>query len=168
MKQEESKMSTEQYHPIHRAIAVLEREEGEQAKAIRPRGSPPSLRDRLFSRRQLFQAAAGASLALGAGGLAPARADGGAEPKPVPETTPVPCGPVHFMFPGPADAGNEPSTIFDFNGFVGGADLKLSGTGTNTATGQKTPYTFHTDWRFMSGVYVGEDGNVHKGTFSFI
>jgi hypothetical protein len=94
-------------------------------------------------------------------------------PVPIPHTTPGPFGPIHFFFPGPPqgtdpNTGHDPSTIFDFNGFVGVADLNFSGTGTDTTTNASAPYTFHTDTRFMIGVFRGTDGQIHRGAFAFI
>jgi hypothetical protein len=94
-------------------------------------------------------------------------------PVPIPHTTPTPFGAFHFFFPGPVEGvdpntGHDPSTIYNFNGFLGEADLDLSGTGTDTTTNVSAPYTFHTDMRFMSGVFVGTDGGVHRGAFAFI
>jgi len=90
-------------------------------------------------------------------------------------------GAFHVFFPGPADGsaaatdpegvhpdGRDPSTIFNFDGVIGQADLNLTGTGTDTTTGQSAPYGFHTDMRFMAGRFVGTDGQVHKGAFAFI
>ncbi len=70
----------------------------------------------------------------------------------------------HVTFFGP---GIDPSSIGDFNGFVGVADLQGTGTGTNP-DGSPETLLFDTDMRFMSGVYVGQDGAVHKGTFGFV
>ena len=90
-------------------------------------------------------------------------------------------GAFHVFFPGPADGsaapsdpegvhpdGRDPSTIFNFDGVIGQAELNLTGTGTDTTTGQSAPYQFHTDMRFMAGKFVGTDGLVHKGAFAFI
>ena len=63
--------------------------------------------------------------------------------------------------------GVDPSSITDFNGFVGVADVQGTGTGTNP-DGSVETLLFDTDMRFMSGVYIGEDGKVHKGTFGFV
>ena len=85
------------------------------------------------------------------------------EPDPIPHTTllgppgvPIPC-PIapHFFFPGnveglpaptdptgPQAGGRDPSTIFDFDGVIGEADVSLTGTGTDTTTGQSAPYSF--------------------------
>lgn len=88
---------------------------------------------------------------------------------------------AHFFFPGPVEGtaastdptgvhpgGRDPSAIYDFNGFIGSADLILSGTGTDLTTGKSDKYTFHTDSRFMSGVFLGTDGRRHRGNFAFI
>ena len=104
-----------------------------------------------------------------------------AAPFPIPHLTPTPVGEsYHFFFPGPVEGttaptdptgphtgtGRDPSVIWDFKGFVGSADVNLSGTGT-TATGN-APYTFHADMRFMKGQWVGTDGKVHHGALAFI
>jgi hypothetical protein len=110
--------------------------------------------------------------------------------RPCPEQNPIPhinqatigIGGFRFFFPGPIDGspaatdhepppkkpGRDPSTIFDFDGVVGQADLTLTGTGTDTTTGASAPYGFHTDMRFIAGRFVGTDGKIHKGTFAFI
>jgi len=111
------------------------------------------------------------------------------EPDPIPHTTllgppgvPIPC-PIapHFFFPGnveglpaptdptgPQAGGRDPSTIFDFDGVIGEADVSLTGTGTDTTTGQSAPYSFDADMRFMAGRFVGTDGALHTGAFVFI
>jgi hypothetical protein len=125
-----------------------------------------------LSRRQFLRTTAGAGIGVGAGLLLPkwAFADGGDKvlPNPIPFAQKLlpptrPYGPFHFMFPGPADQGHEPSLITDFNGFIGVA--KISGTGTD-ANGNAL--TFGGDMRFMKGEYVGVDGNNHRGAFAFI
>ena len=72
--------------------------------------------------------------------------------------------PFHFTGFGPA---TDPSSIDDFNGFVGVADVQGTGTATNP-DGTTETLLFDTDMRFMSGVYVGQDGAVHKGAFRFV
>jgi hypothetical protein len=85
---------------------------------------------------------------------------------PKPTTSKATIGGVTFSlaFFGP---GLDPSSITDFNGFVGVADVQGTGTGTNP-DGSTETLLFDTDMRFMSGVYVGQDGAVHKGTFGFV
>ncbi len=83
------------------------------------------------------------------------------DPKPTANTV---FDTFHVTFFGP---GVDPSSIGDFNGFVGVADVQGTGTATNP-DGSTETLLFDTDMRFMSGVYVGLDGAVHKGTFGFV
>jgi hypothetical protein len=74
----------------------------------------------------------------------------------------------HFNRPGPADSavrglGGEPSSITDFNGFVGVA--MVDGTGTD---GSGNFLLWEADVRFMKGVYRGVDGDIHQGAFAFV
>lgn len=67
----------------------------------------------------------------------------------------------------PIDA--EPSTITDFNGFVGLAYISGMVTRTNTATGEERTLPFvNSDMRFMKGVFRGTDGRMHHGAFAFV
>jgi len=94
-------------------------------------------------------------------------------PLPIPGGVLVPNpfgGPdVHFHKPGPADSatpdkiGGDPSSIGDFNGFVGVAHVQ--GTGTDNAG---NTLLWDVDIRFMKGVYQGVDGNLHRGAFAFV
>jgi hypothetical protein len=98
------------------------------------------------------------------------------QPEPIPHTIATPFGTtIHFFFPGPVEgdptnpnAGHDPSVITDFSGVIGQADLLLTGTGTDLATGDSAPYDFHTDMRFMNGEFVAADGETHRGAFAFI
>ena len=63
--------------------------------------------------------------------------------------------------------GIDPSSITDFNGFVGVADVQGTGRATNP-DGSVEELLFDTDMRFMTGVYVSQDGAVHKGAFGFV
>ena len=145
-----------------------------------------NLQQRGVTRRSLIRgatgAAAGAGLMLSSGLSLPALADDDEHnncrvlARPIPHIT----GPGHFFFPGPPDgsappsfphfpnAGFDPSTITDFKGVVANADLNFAGTGTDLNTGNSTPYTFHTDWRFFKGIFVSIDGHMREGTLSFI
>ncbi len=97
-----------------------------------------------------------------------------AVPRPIPHIS-TPPG-THFFFPGSVDAspttspntGHDPSIITDFKGVIGQADLNLSGTGTDLSTGRSATYNFHTDMRFMDGVFVGLDNEEHRGAIGFI
>ena len=100
---------------------------------------------------------------------------------PIPNPTIATCTRIHGFFPGnvegnpaptdpngPQPNGRDPSTIFNFDGVIGQADLILTGTGTDTTTGQSAPYDFGCDMRFMAGRFVATDGKMHKGAFAFI
>jgi hypothetical protein len=151
------------------------------------------LQHRLLNRRNLIRGAAGtaagAGLLLGSGlrfsALADDEDDEGKETcglaLPLPHTTAGPFGPLHFYFPGPIDGsaaatdgtgthpeGRDPSTITNFEGFVGQVDLTFSGTGMDTKTGATAPYKFHTDTRFMKGTFIASDERRHHGAFAFI
>src|SRR5215470_7584570 len=135
-----------------------------------------------LGRRNLIQGATGAGLLLSSGLSLPAFAqddddeDNKCKPlaRPIPHIT-TPPG-QHFFFPGPPDgsapstfphfpnAGFDPSTITAFQGMIGQADLFFTGTGTTLATGESATYGVHTDWRFMTGVFIGIDGLQHNGT----
>ncbi len=128
--------------------------------------------ERAVSRRNFVRAAAGAAgAALAAGPVVRALAQGTSNtgPKPIPGGTQLPFLPpgklIHFFLPGP---GHEVSTITDFNGFVGLANVNGTGMGTDTTTGIQTRLIFKSDNRFMKGVFVGQDGQTHTGTFAFI
>ncbi len=119
------------------------------------------LQEKWLTRRNLIRGAAGtaagAGLLLGSGMRLPALADDDEDkekcglPLPLPHTT---AGPS--------------STITNFEGFVGNVDLTFSGTGMDTKTGATAPYQFHTDTRFMKGVFIASDERRHHGTFAFI
>ena len=102
-------------------------------------------------------------------------------PVPIPHINIPPPGGGHFYFAGPVSGaaastdpsgshpeGRDPSTIFNFKGFVGQGDFHLTGTGTDLTTGQTAPYVFHADIRFMDGVFVGTDGKERKASFAFV
>ena len=124
----------------------------------------------LLSRRQFMTAAAGATgVVLGSGlwmpGLASAHS---IAPRPIPGGV-QPFGPgteVFHVFP--IAAGVEPSSITDFHGAIGAAEVQGTGTATNTETGATSSLVFDVDARFMQGIYIGVDGESHHGTFSFI
>jgi hypothetical protein len=105
---------------------------------------------------------------MSAGLLRPARAIAAkrvnATPNPIPGGITIGTLQFHVLPFGP---GLEPATINDFNGFVGVADVQGTGTATNP-DGSTETLLFDTDMRFMKGVYVGQDGAVHKGTFGFV
>src|ERR1700730_8859594 len=62
---------------------------------------------------------------------------------------------------------SELSSITDFKGKVGAADVQGMGTATG-ADGKTERLLFDSDMRFMEGTYVGVDGHTHRGTFAFV
>lgn len=130
---------------------------------------------RAMSRRQFGRTVTAATLAgaaLGVGLHRPgwASAHGSHDPRPIPGGTPVLGGAFHVFGPGiidPIDA--EPSSITDFNGFVGIAFISGTVTRTNVKTGEVRALPFvDSDMRFMKGVYRGLDGQMHQGGFAFV
>jgi hypothetical protein len=123
-----------------------------------------------FSRRAFIggAAAAAAGASLGSGLVWPAAASAGSfsVPPPKPTTATFTVGGVtfHNVFPGP---GVDPSSITDFKGFVGFADVQGTGTARNP-DGSTETLLFDTDMRFMQGTYVALDGAVHQATFGFV
>ena len=141
------------------------------ALAAMPRRTPPRMSRRQFGHSIAGTAAIGG--ALGAGLLradTAAAAPGTFAPVPIPGGTPVLGGNYHVFGPAlsdPIDA--EPSTITNFEGFVGLAYLNGKATQTNTKTGDTHPYPFlNSDMRFMTGNFRATDGNVHQGTFALV
>jgi hypothetical protein len=94
-----------------------------------------------------------------------AEASGSAAPTPIPYGTTINGALFRFLFP---VADTDVSSIFNFKGVVGVADI--DGPGAGTYKGQPLPANtqFGSDNRFMKGVYIGTDGNRHRGTFAFI
>jgi hypothetical protein len=71
----------------------------------------------------------------------------------------------HFppVVPNPPFPISEPSQITDFNGVVG--VNRVIGTGVDNSG---NTLSYQVDNGFMSGLYRGEDGRMHHGTFAFI
>jgi hypothetical protein len=142
-----------------------------------PQGNPPLFRGhshfwkRAMSRRNFAgTAAAVAGLAAGARlALAPrALAAGSPDPRPIPGGI-QPFGPgtpvFHVFIIG---SGEEPSTITDFNGVSGVAQVDGTWSGGGVVPPPGVPLVFDTDMRFMSGEYIGLDGTHHNGGFVFV
>jgi hypothetical protein len=89
----------------------------------------------------------------------------GSDPKPIPGGFEVGGQLFHVFGLG---EGNEPSTITDFKGSVGVAQVQGTGKGINTRTGFHETLNYDTDMRFMQGIYIGMDGRQHSDTFGFI
>src|SRR5437588_150043 len=117
------------------SLSTLPALSGDPLQAVPPpRGATPVWRHALSRRQFLHSAAGAAGLAL-AWGPGLAKADGSGDPVPIPGGI---GGGVFRVF-GPAllgPANQEPSTITNFNGFVGLAYINGMVTQTNTRTGQ--------------------------------
>ncbi len=132
----------------------------------------PPLREqrRRLTRRAFMGASAGATGAMllqpAAALAASPRTDNTPNPTTSRATIPGPDGDVTFALTafGP---GLDPSSITDFNGFVGVADVQGTGTATYADNSTET-LLYDTDMRFMTGTYRGKDGQVYKGTFGFV
>lgn len=139
---------------------------------------------RLLSRRGFLEKTGLTAAALAAAGLLPELARSAAitgaastahgrnstttaTPLPIPGGLQLlgPSGPLfHVFLPG---TGAEPSTITNFNGFIGWA--AVGGMGTHTVIGEAPEHLpFEADVRFMRGEFVGADGRNHHGAFAFI
>jgi hypothetical protein len=126
-------------------------------------------RHRLTRRAFLGSTATATGAVLGASLLQPAAVLAGnphTDSSPNPTTNTTTIGDVTFAltFFGP---GMDASSITDFNGFVGVADVQGTGTATNP-DGSTETLLYDTDMRFMSGTYIGKDGKTYKGTFGFV
>jgi hypothetical protein len=88
------------------------------------------------------------------------------DPRPIPggfdeSFNPVPSNPlIHVL---PPSVGAEMSTITDFDGVVGAAEIQ--GTARDNNGGA---YWFDADMRFMKGHYVDLDGRKRDGVFGFV
>ena len=124
--------------------------------------------EREMSRRRFVATSAAATgAALTSGLWLPILAEAGpfneADPRPIPTGTLLPFAPTpfRFFFPGP---GHEVSTIGDFTGSVGVADVGQT-TGRDAAGNH---LFWKADVRFMQGTYVGTEGDTRTGTFAFV
>jgi len=121
----------------------------------------------MMSRRKFIGAAAGTTGAILASGLwMPKLAlAAGSDPNPIPGGIVVGGQLFHVFLLG---EGNEPSTITDFKGSVGVAQVQGTGKAINTRTGFHETLNYDTDVRFMQGIYIGMDGKQYSDTFGFI
>jgi hypothetical protein len=121
-----------------------------------------------FSRRAFIGGTAVATGAtLGSALLSPAAAlawRSQPAPKPTTGITNIGGTDFHVTFFGP---GVDPASITDFKGQAGVAQVQGTGTARNP-DGSTETLLFDTDMRFMKGIYVGQDGAVHRGTFGFV
>ena len=121
-----------------------------------------------FSRRRLIQGGAGVFGVAALGGVGAGRASAAKpnwEPRPIPggfaeDFSPVPIDPlIHVL---PPSVGFEMSTITDFKGVVGAAEIR------GTATDGSLTYDFDVDMRFMKGQYITIDGKLRDAAFAFV
>ena len=128
-----------------------------------------------LSRRQFLGAAAATAGALATGlHIPPVLADNDklatVFPRPIPggvsvgfpDATSVFVHHFPSVVPNPGFAISEPSEITDFKGVVGLCRVHGSGVGSAGLL------NYQVDNGFMSGLYRGEDGRMHHGTFAFI
>jgi hypothetical protein len=94
-----------------------------------------------------------------------AEAGGSAAPTPIPYGSTINDALFHFLFP---VADTDVSSIFNFKGVVGVADIDGPGAGTHKGKPLPANAQFGSDNRFMKGTYIGTDGKRHRGTFAFI
>ncbi len=135
---------------------------------------------RALSRRKFLGAsvlAGGAAMTspLWATKLAEAAAFAEADPRFIPGGTKLPFQPTpfHFFFPTDGVPGavtvasghGDPSTITDFDGFIGVADVGQTG-GTSVLDGRRL--LWKADVRFMKGSYIGTEGDTRTGAFAFV
>jgi hypothetical protein len=132
----------------------------------------------LVSRRRLLRSAAlTAGLVVGVDMLAPVAAwaephKKQGTPRPIPEGIQPfgPTGPTFHLNLPPEVATTRSmddfSTIIDFDGTVGLSHVH--GTGVGVTDGVSKDLNFDIDCRFLQGKFVGTDGKLHHGTFSFI
>jgi hypothetical protein len=125
-------------------------------------------RHRLSRRAFIGGAAAATGVTVGSGLLWPAIGSAAAHrnraPKPTTAKLKVNGKTFHVSSFGP---GMDPSSITDFKGFVGVADVRGKGVAKNP-DGSTETLLFDTDMRFMQGVYVAQDGATYRGTFGFV
>src|SRR5438874_6422605 len=137
--------------------------------ATRHQSDTPVWRHAL-SRRQFLGSAVGAAGLVLAWRPGLAQAAGPKGPVPVPGCLDIGGEHFHVCAPMAGDRANQdPSTITDFDGFVGLAFISGMVTETNVKTGVSRRLPFLTsDMRFMQGFYRNGKGRVRAGTFALI
>jgi hypothetical protein len=123
--------------------------------------------ERALSRRNFLAAAglAGGAVVTSSAWMPAVAKTGTVAPRPIPYGTMVGGQLFRFLFPG---ANTDESSIYDFKGTVGVAEISGSGAGVHNGQPLASNAEFGSDNRFMKGVYVGVDGKHHHGTFGFI
>ena len=123
--------------------------------------------ERALSRRQFLVASglAGGAVVTSSVWLPGLAEAASTAPRPIPYGTTVNGTLFHFLLP---QANTDDSSIYDFAGTVAVADIEGPGAGVHNGAPLAANAEFGSDNRFMKGVYVGEDGGIHYGTFAFI
>jgi hypothetical protein len=123
--------------------------------------------ERALSRRNFLAAAglAGGAVVTSTAWMPAVAKTGAVAPRPIPYGTMVGGQLFRFQFPSP---NTDESSIYDFNGAVGVAEISGPGAGVHNGQPLASNAEFGSDNRFMKGVYVGMDGKHHHGTFAFI
>jgi hypothetical protein len=140
----------------------------------------------VLTRRQFLKAGAAAAALAAGSTIGNPQAALASQKKSASDPRPIPYG-TPFLYPDPTifhveapgyplpnppfdtnPATNDPSTITDFNGFIGLAYVGGQGTHHDLVTNQTTSLYWEVDMRFMVGEYVGQDGRRHHGTFGFV
>ncbi len=125
-------------------------------------------------RRQFLATAAGAIGAVAVSqlwlpGLVRAADTGATLPKPIPGGRTAPPAPEVFFHEYPVARGNEPIVITDFRGYFGVGSMGVApAMRTDKKTGATASLLWRAEMRFMKGIYVGSDGQEHRGTFGFV
>ncbi len=136
----------------------------------------------VISRRGFAGIAAGAAFSAGVWipGLAEAKEKDekekekkSSQPVPIRGGSPKLGGSFHVFGPTPGGSFDpidaEPSTITDFNGFVGLAYISGTVQRTDKRTREvRTLPMISSDMRFMTGVFRGVDSRVHEGTLALV
>ena len=112
-----------------------------------------------FGRRAVIAVGVVALVFAAVGTAALARGKPG-DPKPIPGGFSIGSAFFHVM---PPFLPFEMSTIGDFDGTIGAADIQGTAHGSDG-----TAYTFDADMRFMQGTYIDTAGKLQHGAFAFI
>jgi hypothetical protein len=123
--------------------------------------------ERAFSRRDFLAAAglAGGAVVTSSSWMPVLGKASQAAPRPIPYGTMVGGQLFRFL---PPQSNSDESSIYDFKGMVGVAEISGPGAGVHNGGPLAANAQFGSDNRFMTGVYVGTDGKQHHGTFGFI
>jgi hypothetical protein len=176
--EKECEMKLEQVEAMYRRLKLGGRNSPRLSRPAPGHAGHSHFGRQALSRRQFLRTTGTAVLGAGLGTASGSKlwssplavAPGPYEPIPIPGGTPVLGGGYHVFGPGTIDPDDaEPSSITDFDGFVGISFTSGTCTRTNTQTGEILTLPFvNNDMRFMKGVFRGMDGEIHHGAFGFV